>query len=75
MNTGKLSHAARVRKAERQTTERNVHTDAMDALLEKQPPHIVWRKNNRGVWVHVSINDPHTERPWLRNLDYLGEAS
>lgn len=31
------------------------------AALEANPPVIVWRRKNNGVWVHVSIDDPHAE--------------
>lgn len=34
---------------------------AMDELLEKDPPVIVWRKKTNGVLVHVSVYDPHED--------------
>jgi len=34
---------------------------AMDELLEKDPPVIVWRKKTNGVLVHVSVYDPHPD--------------
>jgi hypothetical protein len=30
--------------------------------LEKNPPEIVWRKNARGIFVAVYVNDPHAEK-------------
>lgn len=39
----------------------NAHSREMDEALAKAEPVIVWRKNNHGVMVHVSIDDPHAE--------------
>lgn len=38
----------------------NAYRSAMDKVLEKNPPHIVWRKNKHGIQVAVSVHDPHT---------------
>jgi hypothetical protein len=35
----------------------------MDALLDTEPTVIVWRKNNHGVLVHVSVHDPFPDGP------------
>lgn len=32
-----------------------------DALLAKHPPKITWRRKASGVWVAVSVRDPHAE--------------
>lgn len=47
---------------------KNTYEAEMDEALKAAPPVIRWRKNNRGIWVHVSIRDPHTttrERSWV----------
>lgn len=31
------------------------------AALEANPPVIVWRRKNNGVWVAVSVQDPHSD--------------
>lgn len=39
----------------------NYWTAASDKALSENPPVIQWRKNNRGVFVAVSIHDPHPD--------------
>lgn len=41
----------------------------MTRALEADPPTITWRKRNNGIWVHVSIQDPHTETAKQRQRD------
>ena len=49
------------RKAPRESDGSNAYCRQMDKALEKNPPVIVWRRNSRGVLVHVFIDDPHAE--------------
>lgn len=39
----------------------NTYEAEMNALLEKHPPEIIWRRNNRGILVAVEVHDPHGE--------------
>jgi len=39
----------------------NTYEAEMTKALEKHPPEIVWRKNNRGILVAVEVHDPHGE--------------
>lgn len=39
----------------------NAYRTAMDKVLEKNPPVIVWRKNKHGIQIAVQVIDPHTE--------------
>jgi hypothetical protein len=41
---------------------RNAYQSAMDKELRKDPPKILWRKRRGGVFVAVSVHDPHAER-------------
>jgi hypothetical protein len=36
-------------------------TSAFDKLLDENPPVIVWRKNTRGVFMKVTVHDPHQD--------------
>lgn len=58
-NAYMAEHKARVKARTIDTS--NVHCRAMDEALEKRPPVIQWRKNNHGVMVATSVNDPHAE--------------
>jgi hypothetical protein len=48
---------------------------AMDEALERQPPSITWRKNNRGVWIATSIQDPHAETSVEAHADRMRAAA
>lgn len=50
-------------KAAREINPDNLEIQAMDAALEADPPIIRYRKNNHGVMVAVSIDDPHQDVP------------
>lgn len=39
----------------------NKERTTWDAILEKRPPKILWKKNRHGVMEAVLIEDPHTE--------------
>jgi hypothetical protein len=47
-----------------------VNETAMDKELKKHPPRILWRKTRGGVFVAVSIHDPHAERGNNRPVVY-----
>ena len=49
------------------------HNPRFEAELEKWPPHIVWRKNRRGVMVAVEVRDPHAERGYDAHLERMRE--
>jgi hypothetical protein len=51
----------RVKKKARQIHTDNAEVKSMDALLEDRPPRITRRKNNHGIWVHTSIDDPYPD--------------
>lgn len=63
----------------------NAYEREMRAALEADPPVIVWRKGNAGVFHAVSIDDPHEDHPnhtprkpkGLRSVDieFMGEVS
>jgi hypothetical protein len=50
------------RSAFHKDQEDNAYTRAWDKALEEMPPEIIWRKNNKGILVAVSVNDPHEEQ-------------
>lgn len=35
----------------------NGYTAENDELLAQHPPQITWRKNNRGIWIAVSVSE------------------
>jgi hypothetical protein len=45
---------------------------AYDRQIAEHPPEIVWRKNSHGIFVKVSVRDPHVEtkaqREWADRL-------
>lgn len=74
MNTA-MGTAARQRRQDKRAKEGNAHTKEMDALLEKDPPLILWEKNRRGVMVAVEIHDPHAERSVEAQAERLRAAA
>lgn len=48
-------------KAARPMQPTTVHTTAADKALAERPPVIVWEKNSRGIFVAVSVQDPHAD--------------
>lgn len=41
----------------KESTYDNQYAAENDALLERHPPEITWRLNNRGIWVAVSVSE------------------
>lgn len=48
-------------KRPRQSKTSNVETRKYDEVIAANEPKILWRKNKRGVFVAVAIEDPHAE--------------
>lgn len=48
-------------KRPRQSKTSNVETRKYDEVIAANEPKILWRKNRRGVFVAVVIDDPHTD--------------
>lgn len=49
----------------------NQYGAGYDRIIAERPPEIIWRLNNRGIWIAVSIQDwtperppPRAHRPW-----------
>lgn len=53
----------------REIDPRNREIKAMDRLLAERPPQIEWRKDRRGIFRAVSVDDPHTETANQRKRD------
>lgn len=58
-----MSDETRARLHDAQLQAGNAYGKRMDALLEQQPPEVVWVKNKRGVMVAAEVHDPHTLTP------------
>jgi hypothetical protein len=48
-----------MKKGPQQIKTDNVHCKQMDEALRQRPVNIVWRRKTNGIWIAVSIDDPH----------------
>ena len=53
----------RIRHHDDQLQAGNTYSRAMDEALESDPPVIEWERNAKGVYVAVSVADPHVVTP------------
>lgn len=61
--------AANATRANSAPSGANTYTTQADRALQLNPPVIKWRRKNNGIWVAVSVQDPHAETAAQRAWD------